>query len=412
MLLTLFVVILLAWAAGVLAERLGYPPVLGELAAGIVFGPPILGWVGPSDALAVLATVGVVFLMMLVGLKADPQDVARQAPSALLPALAGLLIPMGLGYGVIVGLAGGTPEQGLLVGVILAVTALATVSRVLFELDILETDIGQRLLCVSLLEVILVLVVFAVVNGAVGGTGEPLAQVLLKAGAFLTGAVLFGLYGLPLTGQLISRWGLMARPGGFTFALAVAFGYAAASSAAGLTFVPGAFLAGLFLGRKVLGLGYDMTVSSLRDTGLGLLTPVFFFTAGFAADLSVLVQQPLFIIAVVAAGFGGKVLAGMIGLLPSRASWREGVVLGLGMNGRGGIDVILAGATLSTGLITTDMFTALVLTTFLTTLPVPILLGWGQRWLAGHAPEAAAAVTEAPGGPVLEASGEATGSPA
>ena len=382
MLFDLFLVIVLAWAAGALVGRLGYPPVLGELAAGVLVGPPVLGWVGPSDALTTLATVGVILLMLLAGLRADPRDVARHAPSALLPALAGLAVPAALGYLVVTQVAGGSPEAGLMVGVILGVTALATVSRVLIDLDMLGTGIGQRLLCVSLLEVILVLVAFAVVNGAVGGGDEPLAIVVAKAAGFLAAATVVGLYALTPLARALARAGLVGRPGAFTLVMVVGAGFAAASDAAGLTFVPGAFLAGLFLSREALAEAFDDTVEAVRDAGLGFLTPVFFFSAGFSADLGVIAEQPLLVACVVAAGFVGKIAAGILGLLPTRSSWREGAVLGAGMNGRGGIDVILAGAALAGGVIGADLFTALVITTFAATLPVPVLLQAGQKWLA------------------------------
>ncbi|MEL6616530.1 MAG: cation:proton antiporter [Bacteroidota bacterium] len=391
MLIDLFLVVGIAWAAGAAVDKLGYPPVLGELAAGVLVGPPVLGWIEPSDGLSVLATVGIILLMLLAGLRATPADVARNAPTALLPALAGLALPMALGYGIVVGVEGGTPEAGLMVGVILGVTALATVSRILIDLDLLSTPIGQRLMCVSLLEVILVLLAFAVVNGAVGGGGEPLAIVGLKAVAFLAGAVVVGQWVLTPLGQMLDRIGLLGHPGGFTFALTVGVGFAAASQAAGLTFVPGAFLAGLFLSPEALGRYHDATRDTIRDAGLGFLTPVFFFTAGFAADLTVLAREPLLVGAVVATGVLGKIGAGIVGLWPTKASWREGAVLGAGMNGRGGIDVILAGAALTGGLITSDLFTALVITTFAATLPVPVLLQKGIRWASVEetaAPEA------------------------
>ncbi|MEM6328157.1 MAG: cation:proton antiporter [Bacteroidota bacterium] len=378
----LALVIGLAWAAGAIANRLGYPPVLGELAAGVLFGPPVLGLVGPSEALTVLATIGVMLLMLLAGLRASPTEVAAHAPSALLPALAGLAVPAALGYAVVVFVAGGTPGQGLMMGTILGVTSLATVSRVLLDLDMLTWDTGQRLMCVALLEVILVLIAFAVVNGIVGGGGDSLAVVLGKAVAFLVGAVLVGQVALTRLGQAVGRLGLLRAPGGITFAVLLTVAFGAASEAAGLTFVPGAFLAGLFLSRDALGDAFEPTVTSVRAAGIGFLTPVFFFTAGFSADLGVLAEAPGLVAAVAAAGFGGKALAGILGLVPIGRSWREGLVLGFGMNGRGGIDVILAGAALAGGVIGADLFTALVLTTFVATLPVPTLLQWGRRWLA------------------------------
>ncbi|MCH8031514.1 MAG: cation:proton antiporter [Bacteroidetes bacterium] len=93
----LFLVVILAWGAGSLASKLGYPAVLGELAAGIVFGPPLLGLVGPSETLSMLGVLGVVMLMLFIGMQVDPEELLRSASSSLLPAAAGLVIPAGLG---------------------------------------------------------------------------------------------------------------------------------------------------------------------------------------------------------------------------------------------------------------------------------------------------------------------------
>ena len=381
----LFLVVLLAWTAGSLVSKLGYPAVLGELAAGVLFGPAVLGLVGPSEALSMLGVLGVVMLMLFIGMQVDPEELVRSASSSLLPAVVGPAIPAGLGYMAVTMVGGGSSAEGLMVGVIIATTALATVSRVLFDLEMLQTPFGRRLLCVSLFEVVLVLVAFAVVAGlstSEAGDSSSFAPVLLKAGGFLIGATVVRWFALAPIGDLVRRLGLGGRPGAFTLTLVIGLFFSAASDAAGLSFVPGAFLAGLFLGPKVLGDSFRETVQVVRDVGVGFLTPLFFFAAGFQADLSFIVKEPVLLAAIVAAAFVGKVLAGVLGLLPSSASWREGVVLGFGMNGRGGIDVIMAGLALnSLHAIGEGLFTALILTTFLTTLPMPILLQKGMRWL-------------------------------
>lgn len=380
MLLDLALLVGLAWGAGALVGRLGYPPVLGELAAGVLFGPPVLGVFGPVEAGGIvegLATLGVILLMLLAGLRADPASVVGHAPSALAPALAGLGIPMGLGVLAVLTVGGGTVAEGLTVGAVLGVTALATVSRVLIDLDLLGSPIGERLLCVALLEVILVLVTFAVVFGAVGPGSESFAVVAVKAALFLGGAVAVGSRLLTPIGQAARRLGLLEGAGGFTFAVVLAVTFAGLSDLAGLTIVPGAFLAGLFLGPSSHGPRLGEASTSVRDAGVGLLTPIFFFTAGFAADLGVLVDRPLLVFTIVGAGFGGKVLAGALGGRATQMPWRDGLLLGVGMNGRGGIDVILAGTALGAAVISPDLFTALVLTTFLTTLPMPVLLQRG-----------------------------------
>lgn len=394
MLLSLCLVLALAWIAGNGVSRLGYPPVLGELVAGVVFGPPLLGWLAPSQELAALSTLGVVLLMLFVGLKADPVEIGKAAPRALVPAVVGIVVPGALAGLAVVALAGGTPAQGVLVGAIAGITALATVSRVLVDLRMLDSELGRLLVSVSLIIIVLVLMIFAVALGVLTGDGGGVGAVgwvVGKAVLFLAAAVAVGVYGLEPLGERLRRVGLGERPGLFTFCALVMLAYAAASFAAGLSVVPGAFLAGLFLTRPVLAEGFDGVVDSVRDASVGFLTPVFFFTAGFAADLGFILREPLFVAALLAAAFGGKILAGMLGLIPARRPWREGVVLGVGMNGRGGTDVILAGLALSAGAIDDGLFTALVLTTVVTTLPVPILLQWGARWAA---PTAARAATE------------------
>lgn len=384
MFLSLFLVLLLAWLAGSLVARLGYPPVLGELLAGVVFGPPVLGWLEPSPELAALSAIGVVMLMLFVGLKADPDEIGRAAPRAFFPSVIGVLVPGALAGFAVVMLAGGTPIQGALVGSIAGITALATVSRVLVDIGMLDTDLGRLLVSVSLIIIILVLMAFAVFLGLAtgeGGGSTAVAWVVAKAVLFLAGAVLVGRYALVPLGALLRQTGLGGLPGTFTFAVVVMLAYAAASSAAGLSIVPGSFLAGLFLTRVVLGNEFEAVETSVRDVGVGVFTPVFFFTAGFAADLGFLIQEPVFVAVFLLAAFGGKVVGGMLGLVPSRRPWREGVVLGLGMNGRGGTDVILAGLALGAGAISEGLFTVLVLTTVIATLPVPVLLQWGQKWL-------------------------------
>ncbi len=384
----ILLVLVLAWLAGVLARRIGYPPVLGELAAGVIFGPPVLGLVAPHEALSVIGAIGVVLLMVYIGMQVDPNELARSAAGALAPAVGGLLIPAALGYLVVTLIGGGTMPEGLIVGVILGTTALATVSRILLDINMLQTPLGQQLLVVALLEVVLVLLAFAIASGTVAmdmgmmddAGGTPI--VLAKAGAFLVGATLVGKFLLRPLGRFMADYSLTDGAGTFTLAIAVGLGFAAASDAAGLSFVPGAFIAGLFLDKKVLGEPFDATIRAVRDAGIGFLAPVFFFTAGFQADLSFVVREPILLGAIVAAAFGGKVLAGIIGSVLKNASWREGLVLGFGMNGRGGIDVIMAGLALnSLHVIDQDLFTALVLTTFATTMPVPILLQKGARWL-------------------------------
>ncbi len=96
--LNLFLVLLAAWLGGQLALRLGYPSVLGELLAGILLGPPLLGLFHGSAALNVLAELGVLLMMLYMGMVIDPKDLGKASKEGILAALGGFIVPFGLGY--------------------------------------------------------------------------------------------------------------------------------------------------------------------------------------------------------------------------------------------------------------------------------------------------------------------------
>src|SRR5690349_2772648 len=116
--LNLFLILLLAWVAGSIVSRFGYPSVLGELAAGMVFGPPLLGVIHSDAGIAILGRVGVMLMLLFIGTQINPNDLVRATRVALLPAVGGFLVPFGLGYLATTLLFGGNFGAGLVVGTV------------------------------------------------------------------------------------------------------------------------------------------------------------------------------------------------------------------------------------------------------------------------------------------------------
>jgi Kef-type K+ transport system membrane component KefB len=135
----------LAWVFGAFAERLSYPAMMGEILAGIVFGPALLGLLHSSEVLEIFAEFGVFLLMVYAGMETDLHELFELGPQALMVALGGFLLPFGLGY-VAGDFLGMTLEQSLFIGIALAATSLATKSRIPVDLDILDTQIVGVLL--------------------------------------------------------------------------------------------------------------------------------------------------------------------------------------------------------------------------------------------------------------------------
>ncbi len=382
--LNLLLVLFVAWVAGMAASRVGYPSVLGELLAGILLGPPLLGWLSGGEALAVLAEVGILLMMVYIGMEIDPRELGRASKAGLLAALGGFITPFVLAYLVVVW-AGGSPMAGIFVGIAAGVTSLATKSRILVDLKLLDTRIAHVMMAGALIADTLSLVVFAAVISvaeAAQVNAAGLALVAGKAVLFFAVGTLLGLKVFPAMGRAINRLPSFGRTSLFTLVLIIALVYAELAELAGMHGILGAFLAGLFLRENVFGRTRSREIMGLvRDASLGFLAPIFFVTAGFAVSLEVFSTDLGLLVGIVAVATLGKIVGTALFYLPTGYGWREGLTVGAGMNGRGAVEIILAQIGLSLGLISQEIFSILVFMAIFTTATVPVLLKWGTDWL-------------------------------
>ena len=179
---------------GELAERVGQPAVLGELLAGILLGPSVLGLVPLSDAIFVLAEIGVVLLLFEVGLETNLEDLVRVGAPALAVALAGMVLPFAGGYFVTRAL-GYETLTATFVGAALTATSIGITARVLSELKVLATREGQIILGAAVVDDVLGLVILAVVSKVAGGAQIDAATVAKSTGlaiGFLAVAIAVG----------------------------------------------------------------------------------------------------------------------------------------------------------------------------------------------------------------------------
>lgn len=373
-----------AWIASLVAVRLGMPAVLGELAAGVVLGPTLLGLLEPSAALDVLAEVGVYLLMLYIGMEIQPRHLLRASNAGLLAAVGGFVVPFVLGMA-LMHWAGYPLAAGLFMGMAMGVTSLATKSRILVDLQLVGTHIASVMMVGALFADTLALVIFAAIIGFAESGGFAFADVALtifKALLFFGIAGLIGIRVFPLIGARMEAFGVDKRTGNFTLVLLVALIFGELAHAAGLHGILGAFVAGIFLQEGIVQRKWSHEITQVvHDLSVGFLAPVFFVSAGFQVSLDVIWTHTGLFVAVVALATVGKIAGTVLFYLPSGRGWREGLAVGAGMNGRGAVEVIVAEIGLALGLITQEVFSILVLMAFLTTLSVPVLLGAAVRWL-------------------------------
>ena len=382
--LNLFLVLLAAWAGGQVATRFGYPSVLGEILAGIVVGPPLLGLIHGSEALGVLAEVGILLMMLYIGMEIDPRELGKASRGGVLAALGGFIVPFFLGYWVVVAF-GGSPMAGVFVGMAMGVTSLATKSRILVDLKILDTRISHVMMAGALVADTLSLIIFAgIISFATAGTLNVLGigVIALKVVLFFVAAWFLGLRVFPPLYRWLKRKGLNGRTFNATLILLITLAFAELAHLAGLHGILGAFIAGLFLREAIVEkkLSHELT-GLVKDVSLGFLAPIFFVTAGFEVSFGVFQSDTALLLSIIVLAVVGKIVGTALFYLPSGHGWREGVTIGAGMNGRGAVEIVIAGIGLQAGIISQEIFSILVFMAILTTATVPVFLKWGVNWL-------------------------------
>ena len=381
--LMIALVLAAALVGGRLATRVGYPSILGEIVAGIVLGPPILGLLAGDEAITILGEFGILLMMLYIGMHLDLGDLRRASMPGLLAAVGGFVVPTGLGMALMLAFDRSLLES-LFVGLAMGVTSLATKSRILVDLKILDTRIAHVLVAAALLSDLAVLIIFAAVIGPGTADGISLATGAiagLRAMAFVLGALLVLTVVLPRMKRLFKDRELDI---GSTLLAVIVFGMAVAwlAELAGIHAILGAFVAGLLLDADLLGAKVAReTEQKLRSVSVGLLAPFFFVSAGFQVSLDVFRTDLTLLIGVVVLATIGKIVGTALFYLPSRNGWREGLVIGSGMNGRGAVEIIVAEIALVQGLIDQDVFSILVFMALFTTATVPVLLTLGVKWL-------------------------------
>jgi len=376
-----------AWLLGYVFSRLGLPFVMGELVAGLVIGPPILGLVQPSETLELMAEFGIFFVMFYAGMELDPKVLLGNIWPSISVAVGGFLLPFGMGFGVTY-LFGGTLFQALFVGMGISITAIAVQAVVLQSMRINRSQLGHVIIGAAIVDDVLALMGLSVLfslarEGAVDATA--LLILLLKVTGFFALVVVLGHFVMPpLTRRLTDQAGKA-----FTFAIVVGLAMARLAELANLHHIIGAFLAGQFVRKEIVREEiYEVIATRFFGIAYGFLVPIFFVSLSFHLELVASWDFAIFTTVLIATAVVGKIVGAGVPLrLFGHGRW-EALVVGFGMNGRGAVELVIASVVLrlsadlmshgsiTAPLLTGEQFSALILMAFITTLMAPITLRW------------------------------------
>lgn len=392
----------LALALGRLAVRLKMPAIVGELTAGVLFGPSLLphvspalsAWLFPRDPnqlhlLDVVGQVGVLLLVGITGIHMDLGMVRRKGITAIKVSAGGLLVPLGLGIGLGFVLPAFllTPGTDRVVfasflGVAMGVSAIPVIAKTLLEMRLLHRNMGQLIMSAATVDDVVGWLGLSLVS-ALATTGLSTGQVALSV-AGLVGVLVFTyLIARPLVNATMRLANRSTEPGVSIAAVVMLLLLAAAGvQAVGLEPVFGTLLCGMLIGSSrhvVLG-----RLAPLRTLVMSVLAPIFFATAGLRMDLTELGRPAVLgaAVAVLVAAILGKFVGAYLGARAGRLGHWEGLALGAGLNARGVIEVIVAMVGLRLGVLSTATYTIVLLVAIVTSLMAPPSLRYAMRRIA------------------------------
>jgi Kef-type K+ transport system membrane component KefB len=380
-----------------MARKMQQPAVVGEILAGIILGPTILGMLEPewfnrlfptgSSALVLdgFVQVAVVLLLFIAGLEVDLHIVLQQGRQAFYTSFLGLIVPFALGFAFPYLFPGffGINNPGdllpfaLFLGASMSITALPVIARVLMDLGIFKSSMGMLVISSAMINDIIGWLIFSVVLGMIG---KDIQNVTLLQTVLLT--VTFTVLMLTLGRGIINRllpWvnKNLAWPGGLlSLALAICFLAAAFTEYIGIHAIFGAFIIGIALGdSEHLSERAKEIVHQFINN---IFAPLFFVSIGLKVNFAVNFDFTL-TLAIVAIAFAGKIIGSGLGTRLGGFSWRESAAVGFGMNARGAMEIILGLVALESGLIGERIFVSLVIMALVTSMASGPLMKWVLR---------------------------------
>lgn len=371
-LLSLVIMLAAAKLFAEIFERLRQPAVVGEILAGILIGPSLLGWVKPNEIISTLAEIGVIFLLFTVGLETKPQAIIRVGTRALIVAVLGAVLPFIAGYYIAIWW-GGSFVEAMFVGAGLVATSVGITARVLGNMGLLDAPTARIILGAAVIDDIIGLLVLAVVSSM--STGNVDYFNISKTAALSVIFVAVVAVGLA---PLITKHGpkiekLRIGEPYFIAGLLLCLGLSYAAVYIGVAAIIGAFLAGMALAEAT----EDNKAMHKQTSGvMEFLVPFFLVNIGMQLNLSafnnssaILLAVIVTLLAVITKFLGCAIGAWGIGL-------RRTVQVGVGMVPRGEVGIVVAQIGLGLGVITDAFFGSVLFMAIATTLIAPPFIKW------------------------------------
>ena len=384
--LYLLIILLAARLMGEIAVRLRAPSVIGELAAGVVLGPSLLGWLEPNEVLKLLAEIGIILLLFEVGLETDVRRLVNSGQKSLVVAIGGFFVPFALGFSLGYWIFDFSLLVSLFIGGTLTATSIGITVRVLSDLKRQQNKEGQIVLGAAVLDDVLGVVLLArLYEFSIGGgvSAVNAGKVLIFVGAFFILAPLAA----KLISLLIGRFDAISEIPGLipTSIVSLVLFFAWLAHAVGAPELLGGFAAGLALSRRFflpfgIALHTDEAFAHRIEEQMRpiihLFTPIFFVMVGLSLNLRAIDWSSPFIWSFSLLFFTVAVAGKYAGAFFIKESWKMRIIIGLAMVPRGEVGLIFAELGRVSGIFSNEVYAGMIIVITLTTLLPPFIIKW------------------------------------
>lgn len=355
-------------------EHLKQPGIVGEILAGILIGPSVLGWIAPNEFLSALAELGVMFLLFRVGMEVKASELMRVGVTASVVALLGVAVPFLLGWAIM--RSAGIPQIGaIFVGAAMVATSVGITAQVLAGKGLLQHRASKVILAAAVIDDMLGMVILALVS-SMARQKVNVPELLMTALLAISFTLIVAKWGTKTMERVVPHLETRLRAGEvqFNLAMLLLFGLSMVAIYMGVAALIGAFLAGMALAETA-----ERRVHDLAHGVTELLVPFFLAGIGLHLDLKALAHGPTILLAVIillAAIFSKLVGCGAGAYSLGRA---DAFRIGVGMVPRGEVGMVVAQIGLDMDVIPADVYGITVFMAIVTTLVAPPLLSVAFR---------------------------------
>jgi Kef-type K+ transport system membrane component KefB len=384
----LLILLVSARIFGEIFERFKQPAMIGEILAGIILGPSLFNFIHRNEEIRVISELGIFLLVIIAGLEINIDDILKSLKGKnIVISIMAFFLPIFAGIGV-----GYFFDQDIMtsvfIGLCVAITALPVSIRILMDLGKINSDVGQKIISVAIFDDVLALSILGVLLN-IKDTDRSFESVLKEGGISLVKLFIF-ILALALAYLFIKK---LLKRGNYLemslnklvgllkgkeplFALFFAFVllFSTFTETLGLHFIVGAFFASMLLSKNLIGNKNMNTIEkTTSNMAMGFLAPIFFAGIGLEFNISSISNMGL-LISVIVVSYLSKVIGGFLGGTFAGLSKRTSWTLGIGLNARGIMELVIANIAFKNNLINTEVFSILVLMGILTTLTTPLML--------------------------------------